>query len=93
MGGRLKLSPQLELSSVWTHYSQNNYNKSATCTDTSASSCSGQEDAYSILAEYKFTKRFELYGGAMYSRVANGLANGFLNTSTIVPTVGMAFRF
>jgi hypothetical protein len=29
----------------------------------------------------------------MYSQVSNGLASGFLNRSTIDPTVGLRFQF
>ena len=30
-------------------------------------------------------KRFDVYAGAMFSKVSNGLSSGFLNTSTIRP--------
>ena len=44
---------------------------------TNAATCSGTEDAVGLVAEYHFNKRFEAYGGVMYSVVANGMANGF----------------
>jgi len=50
-------------------------------------------DAVSVLADYRFTRRFDVYAGIMFSHVANGLSNGFLNTSTIDPTVGLRFQF
>jgi hypothetical protein len=39
------------------------------------------------------SKRFDSYAGAMYSEVSDGLSNGFLNTSTVVPTIGVRFKF
>ncbi len=48
----------------------------------------------SFSADYRFTKRFDVYAGAMYTSVSDGLANGYIfNTSTIDPTVGFRFRF
>jgi hypothetical protein len=39
------------------------------------------------------SKRFDGYLGVMYSQVSGGLSNGFLNTSTVVPTIGVRFKF
>jgi predicted porin len=50
-------------------------------------------DAVSLVADYRFAKRFDVYAGAMFSKVANGLANGFLNTSTVDPIIGLRFTF
>jgi len=37
--------------------------------------------------------KFEAYAGFMFSQVNDGLANGYLNRSTIDPTLGLIFRF
>ncbi len=58
-----------------------------------SSACSGDLDAVSLLADYHFTKRFDVYAGAMWSTVDGGLANGFLHDSTIDPTIGARYRF
>jgi predicted porin len=63
------------------------------CSDASLGQCSGQLDAVSFLVDYKFAKRFDAYAGMMWSQVSNGLANGFLQRSSIDPTVGMRFQF
>jgi hypothetical protein len=42
---------------------------------------------------YRFTKRFDSYAGAMWSNVSHGLANGYLETTTIDPTIGLRFSF
>jgi len=46
-----------------------------------------------LVADYRFAKRFEAYAGIMWSQVSNGLANGFLQRSSIDPTVGCASSF
>jgi predicted porin len=92
VGGRYQATPKLNLSAGWYHYEQNSY-KGNGCSDSSAGSCSGQLDAYSFIAIYNLTKRFDVYGGAMYSAVANGLSNGYLNKNNVDPTVGMRFSF
>jgi len=58
-----------------------------------AGSCSGNFNAVSVSLDYHFTKRFDTYGGAMWSNVSHGLANGYLNTTMIDPTVGARFSF
>jgi predicted porin len=63
------------------------------CSDASLAQYSGQLDAISFLVDYKFAKRFDAYAGIMWSEVSNGLANGFLQRSSIDPTVGMRFQF
>ena len=42
------------------------------------SSCKGELNVISALADYKFTKRFDAYLGTMWSEVKDGLANGYL---------------
>ena len=52
-------------------------------------------DAVSFDADWKFAKKFDVYAGAMFSEVNNGMANGFQNGGhvNIDPTVGLRFRF
>jgi predicted porin len=65
----------------------------AHCSNNSLAQCSGQLDAVSFVADYRFAKRFDAYAGIMWSQVSNGLSNGFLQRSSIDPTVGMRFQF
>ncbi len=44
-------------------------------------------------ADYKFAKRFDGYFGTFWTGVQDGLANGFLNKSTLTTTTGVRFRF
>ena len=93
----LKYSPtqQLDLTGAYYRYDQNSYSVAHPgCSDAQVSSqCSGAENFVSFVADYHFTKRFDAYAGAMWSQVNGGLANGFLNTSTIDPTIGGRYSF
>ncbi len=91
-GLKYQFNSHADLSAAAYHYNQNSY-KGNGCSDASAASCSGTLDAYSVMADYKWTKRFDTYGGVMFSHVADGLANGYLNTSTADPMIGMRFKF
>jgi predicted porin len=65
----------------------------AHCPNASLARCSGQLDTFSFVADYCFAKRFDAYAGIMWSQVSNGLANGYLQRSSIDPTVGLRFQF
>jgi predicted porin len=67
--------------------------KTAGCATTVAGSCSGNLNVASVSLDYHFTKRFDTYAGAMWSNVSHGLANGYLNTTMIDPTIGLRFSF
>ena len=47
------------------------------------------------MADYQFTKRFDVYGGTMYSRVFDGLASGFRygHDNNVSPMIGARFNF
>ncbi|WP_051397209.1 porin [Bradyrhizobium elkanii] len=99
-GARYAVRPYLDLSVGYYHEEQNSYQggtpatlNAGHCTDASLSQCSGQLDAISFLADYRFAKRFDAYAGIMWAQVSNGLASGFLHRSAIDPTVGLRFQF
>jgi predicted porin len=92
VGARYAFTPKFDLTGAWYHEDQNSF-KGNGCSDNSASSCSGTENVYSVMGDYKFTKRFDGYAGVAFSKVSNGLASGFLHTSTADPMVGFRFRF
>ena len=95
VGARFNVTDKLEVDGAWYHIDQNSYatGANAGCNSTKASSCSGEENVASLLADYHFTKRFDVYGGVMYSQVINGMANGFLHNQNIAPTAGMRYSF
>jgi predicted porin len=91
-GAKYAVRSDTDLIAAYYHEQQNSFGV-VSCSNSSLSTCSGQLDAVSLLVDYRFAKRFDAYVGAMYSQVENGLANGFLNRSTIDPTVGLRFQF
>ena len=91
-GARYSFTPDFDLTGAYYHLSQNSFNSNG-CSDASSSSCSGSETVYSVMGDYRFNKHFDGYAGVMYSKVSNGLANGFLHTSSYDPTIGFRFKF
>ena len=94
-GVKFTLPSGLDLIAAYYGYSQNSYaaGADAGCSSTISGACSGTESAVSAMADYHFTKRFDVYAGAMWTEVRDGLANGYLNTSNIDPTIGLRWRF
>ena len=98
-GVKYAYDDHLVLSGGYYHELQNSYGKlgcniaNPTKTVTSTSTCSGTEDAIGLVSEYHFNKRFEVYGGLMFSNVTNGMASGFLYRNTVDPTVGLRYTF
>ena len=91
-GLRYAITPNLDITGAFYHYDQNSFGTTQ-CSNTSAGTCSGTLWAYSAMLDYRFTKRFDVYTGVMYSKVADGMASGYLNTSTADPMVGFRFQF
>jgi predicted porin len=95
-GLRYSVTPDFDLGASYYGYSQNSFatGANAGCSSNKASQCSGTEAAVGLLADYRLSKRFDVYGGGLWTQVKDGLANGFtLNTSTISTTVGVRFKF
>src|ERR1700694_2483818 len=94
-GVKIAATPDLDLLGAYYHYKQNSFatGAKAGCSDASNSACSGTENAVSLVADYRFAKRFDGYLGTFYTGVQDGLANGFLNKSTLTTTAGIRFKF
>ncbi len=92
VGARYSFTPDWDLTGAWYHYDQNSY-KGNGCSDNSAGSCSGTENVYSLMTDYRWTKRFDTYAGFAYSKVSDGLSSGYLFTSSIDPMIGFRFKF
>lgn len=91
-GAKYALRSDVDVIAAYYHEQQNSFQGNG-CSDNSFTSCSGQLNAVSLVADYRFVKRFDAYAGFMYSKVSNGLSSGFLQTSTIDPTIGLRFAF
>ncbi len=94
-GVKYTVLSKLDLVASYYGYHQNSYaiGANAGCTTNKAGNCSGTENAVGVSADYRWTKRFDTYVGMMYTGVKDGLANGFENTSTVDPTIGVRFKF
>jgi predicted porin len=97
-GVKYAVRPDVDLAVAYYHEMQNSFQSGAVnvggvCTTSAFAQCSGQLDAVSFVVDYRFAKRFDAYAGIMWSQVSNGLSNGFLQRSSIDPTVGLRFQF
>ena len=91
-GVRYLVTPELDITGAFYRYDQDSFGAVA-CADSSQPTCSGALQAYSLMADYRLTKHLDVYGGVMYSKVNDGLASGFLHTSTADPMLGFRFKF
>ncbi len=94
-GVKYVLTPDLTGIISYYGYKQNSFatGKDAGCATAVSAACSGNLNAVSVSADYHLTKRFDAYAGAMWTDVSNGLANGYLKTTNIDPTIGIRYSF
>ncbi|WP_018973405.1 porin [Rudaea cellulosilytica] len=101
VGAKAQLTKEWSLTGGYYHYDQNDFHSvvqngvavRAPCSNVSAAQCSGNLDAFSFVVDYRFTKRFDTYAGFMYSKVADGLANGYLHDNNTNVMAGFRFQF
>src|SRR6202167_2860896 len=95
LGARYAVTPQFTAAVAYYGEKQFAYatGADAGCSTVVSGSCSGNFNALSVSLDYHFTKRFDTYAGAMWSEVAHALANGYLNTTMVDPTIGARFSF
>jgi predicted porin len=95
-GVRYTVLPGLDVVAAYYGYHQNAYGtgSQAGCSTDAHSVCSGSFTAYSLDADYRLSRRFDVYAGIMYSSVSDGVANGYLfDTTNINPTIGVRYSF
>jgi predicted porin len=94
-GAKYAITPAFEVTGAYYGYRQDAFASGANagCSSDVSAQCKGQLNAFSLLGDYKFSKRFDGYLGSMWSEVQDGLANGYLNKSTVTTTLGMRFKF
>jgi predicted porin len=63
------------------------------CSSSSFTNCAGSEQVVSFRTDYQWTKNLLIYGGSTYSKVSDGMAFSYINTSTFVHTAGVRFIF
>jgi predicted porin len=91
-GVRYAITPRAELTLTYYRSTQNSYG-AAHCANDSLPTCSGALQALSAFGVFNLDKRWDIYAGAMYSQVSDGLASGFLNRSSVDPMAGVRFTF
>jgi hypothetical protein len=107
-GVKYAFRDNIDLIGAYYHYNQHGYSTTvnqftgAGCNSRLSGACAGTQDAGSIVIDYRFSKRFDVYAGAMYGIVHGGLAAGYspaagttagAPTNTIDPMVGARFQF
>jgi predicted porin len=94
-GVRYSVIPQLELTAAYYGVHQSGYGSGnqAGCSTNAHSACSGNLQTFSFDADYRFNAHFDVYAGAMYSGVHDGLAFSYINTTNINPTIGVRYKF
>jgi predicted porin len=94
-GARYSATPHLDVMASYYGIKQNSYatGTSSGCSSTVSAACSGTENIVSFVADYRLSQRFDTYFGVAWSKVADGLASGYLQTSNINPTLGLRFKF
>jgi len=94
-GARYPATTHLDLMASYYGIKQNSYatGTNSGCSSTASAACSGIEHIVSFIADYRLSQRFDTYFGVAWSKVADGLASGYLQTSNINPTLGLRFRF
>ena len=98
-GVRYAATAKLDLAAAYYYNHQNQFaTAAATLTqcgqDKSLSSqCAGDEHVMSVMADYHFSKKFDVYGGVMYSQALGGLENGFIHNNNIAPSAGFRYNF
>jgi len=94
VGAKYAVTDKLDLIGAYYHYDQPAFGAPVNCANAAAfANCHGTFDAVSFVVDWQFAKKFDTYAGFMFSQVNGGLANGYLNRSSIDPTVGLRFRF
>lgn len=94
-GGRYTLLPGLDLTAAYYHVHQDAYGTGtqANCSTKAHSTCSGNLEGISFDADYRFNVHFDVYAGALYSGVHDGMASGYLYSTNINPTIGARYKF
>lgn len=60
---------------------------------TNSGKCAGVENAVSGMFDWRPWKRFDVYGGVMYSNINGGLASGYFANDNIEILAGVRLSF
>jgi predicted porin len=91
-GVRYSVTKRFDLTAAYYHFEQNSFSANH-CSNDSSSSCSGSFHDASLVADYRWTRRFDSYAGVNYSSGSDGMAAGFLYNTAWATMVGVRFNF
>jgi predicted porin len=96
-GTKYAIRDDLDVMAAYYHYIQDSYfgtpGGAAPCFGQEHAQCAGTFDAISAVIDWRFAPKWDVYFGAMFSQVNDGLAFGFLKRSNFDPTLGLRLRF
>ena len=97
-GAKYGVTSKLDVTAAYYYLHQNDYATAANealCQQKKylSGQCSGDEHVMSLLADYHFSKKFDVYGGVMYSQVLGSQDNGFVHNNNIAPSAGFRYNF
>jgi predicted porin len=95
-GGSQEITTAFSVSAAWYRASQNSWSAGATGSEncgTTGSLCSGATNYYSLVADYRFSKRTDAYAGIMKDTASGGMAFGYADPTNRIIAVGMRHSF
>jgi predicted porin len=100
IGGTQEITNAFSVSAGWYRASQNSWSAGATgseyCGDASGKHntlCSGATNYYSLVLDYRFSKRTDTYAGIMKDTASGGMAAGFTDPGNRIIAVGLRHSF
>ena len=98
-GAQYQITDPLKLEVAYYMYIQDNYSgvDNGVCLSTGSlgGHCAGTEDFASVALDYRFNKRFDVYGGVFYNRINGGLYvnNSYDHNNDLSSMAGVRFKF
>jgi predicted porin len=100
VGGTQEITNAFSVSAGWYRASQNSWSAGATgseyCGDASGKHntlCSGATNYYSLVLDYRFSKRTDTYVGIMKDTASGGMAAGFVDPGNRIIALGLRHSF
>lgn len=107
LGAKYGVLSNLDVAAGYYYEWQNNYSAAgtncgpnttpaitgATPQGAANSACSGNTEAVSGMIDWRPVKRLDVYAGVMYTKVAGGMANGFIQNNNTAFTTGLKLAF
>ena len=96
-GTKYAVDQDLTLSWAYYLYLKDNYSgiDNGVCIAKLQTTCAARTQFFSMDADYRLNKRFDIYGGFMYEKVDDGayVNTGFLHNNNLSTATGLRFKF